>query len=180
MRKIVFSLWLVSLFIFAGLTVAQERFNDVRQKVADSLTALKTSVSSGDFENAQKHLDQAVSIWESEVKPMIREGVKSNEQFREYFERMDEVDRRLANLSQMLKTQETRELESEVNAVIWGISHHPRGFNVPQPRYSTWDWVFGLGIGIGFCGLAVVFGLYLRKSYYRRYKRQGEDSVLKG
>jgi hypothetical protein len=111
---------------------------------------------------------------------MIVEGVKADEQFREYLERMAEVDEHLLSLSQSLEKKEAPQIEPEVNAVIWAISHHPRGFDVPQPRYSAWDWVFGLGIGIGFCLVAVVFGLYLRRSYYRRYGRQAGDSGGKG
>jgi hypothetical protein len=102
---------------------------------------------------------------------MITEGVKTNEQFREYFKRMAEIEENLNSLAQILEGKNTEGIESKANAVIWGISHHPRGFDLPKPRYSAWDWVFALGIGLGFCIFATVFGLHLRKSYYRRYKK---------
>jgi hypothetical protein len=180
LRKLLSFLWLGCVLFFGQRLSAQEKFVDVRQKMADRLTAVKTSVGESNWLEARGNFDQARKIWESDVKPMIVEGVKADEQFREYLERMAEVDEHLLSLSQSLEKKEAPQIEPEVNAVIWAISHHPRGFDVPQPRYSAWDWVFGLGIGIGFCLVAVVFGLYLRRSYYRRYGRQAGDSGGKG
>jgi hypothetical protein len=149
----------------------QERFNDVRQGMADFLTAVKTASNTGDFDSAGKNLSAAGRAWTEDVKPMILEGVRTSEQFQEYFDRIPVVETGLAELAREIEQGDQREVELRVNAIIWAISHHPRGFDIPQPRYTAWDWVFGLTIGIGFCILAVLSGLYLRRSYYRRYSR---------
>jgi hypothetical protein len=160
---------LLSLFLCGRMASGQEKFNDVRQRLADSLTGVKTAAQAGDLASAQSNLKAALETWENDVKPMIVEGVRTNSQFQEYFDRMGEVDANLAALTLELEEGDSRKIETRVNATIWAISHHPRGFSVPPPRYTTWDWVFGLGIGVGFCVFAVVFGLHLRRSYYRRY-----------
>jgi hypothetical protein len=149
----------------------QERFNDVRQRMADFLTAVKTDANTADFDSAEENLSAGGRAWTEDVKPLILEGVRTSDQFQEYFERIAEVEDGLAEVAREIERRDPREVERSVNAVIWAISHHPRGFYIPQPRYTAWDWVFGLSIGIGFCILAVVSGLYLRRSYYRRYSR---------
>jgi hypothetical protein len=154
----------------------QERFNDVRQHMADRLTAVKTAVRDADRSEAQVNLTEAKKIWEAEVRPMISDGVKTNSQFQEYFDRLGDVETNLAALDDELAAGESGRIETLVNAVIWGISHHPRGFDVPPPRYTAWDWVFGLSIGVGFCVFAMLFGLHLRRSYYRRYTRPGTEA----
>jgi hypothetical protein len=174
-KKIALSLPLLVLFL-ARAVFAQEVFNDVRQRMADRLTAVKTALALSDREAARRSFDEARRIWADEVKTMIVEGVKTNGQFQQYFERIGQIEENLASLDQELKAEDTRKVESLANAVIWGISHHPRGFGVPPPRYTVWDWAFGLGIGVGFCIFAVVSGLYLRRSYYRRYSRQTLES----
>jgi hypothetical protein len=171
MRKVPLLLAAMVLFLFAQKIVAQEKFIDVRQAMADSLTSVKTAVKNNDWDGAFSHFQKAKGTWEQEVKPMITDGVKTDTQYKEYFDRIAEIGGNLNNLAQSLEARKSEDIEPKVNAIIWGISHHPRGFAVPKPRYTTWDWVFGLGIGIGFCLLAIVFGLYLRKSYYRRYKK---------
>ncbi|GEM_PF-1199315 len=161
------------LFVFFGLALprawGQEKFNDVRQSMADRLTEVKTAVRTADRTAARVNLDKARQIWETEVWPMIAEGVQTNDQFAEYFDRRQEIETNLNVLASELDAGASDRIESLVNATIWSISHHPRGFGVPRPRYTVWDWVFALTIGIGFCVFAVVFGLYLRRSYYRRY-----------
>jgi len=174
-RKIIPFLLILSFLFFAHAVLSQERFNDVRQQMADHLTAVKTWLRANDREGAKKRFDEAQKVWETDVKRMITEGVKTNDQFQEYFDRMTEVDEHFAALAQELESGEAPKVESRVNAIIWAISHHPRGFKVPPPRYTMWDWVFGLSIGIGFCVFAIVFGLHLRRSYYRRYQKQGKE-----
>jgi hypothetical protein len=151
--------------------LCQEKFNDVRQSMADFLTAVKASSSSSDFATAGRNLAAAVRTWTEDVKPLIVEGVRTNDQFQEYYDRVPEVESGLEAISREIDLADRQAVETEVNSVIWAISHHPRGFDIPQPRYSAWDWVFGLSIGIGFLVLAIASGLYLRRSYYRRYSR---------
>jgi hypothetical protein len=171
MRKAIFLLVTLGAICFVRNSLAQEKFIDVRQEMANKLTAVKTAAAKNDWAAALENFTRAKEIWQGEVRPMITEGVKTNEQFREYFKRMAEIEENLNILVQILEGKNTEGIESKANAVIWGISHHPRGFDLPQPRYSAWDWVFALVIGLGFCIFATVFGLYLRKSYYRRYKK---------
>lgn len=163
--------------VLFGLALApaggQERFNDVRQSMADRLTDIKAAVRAGDRDAARTSLARAREIWERDVWPMIEAGVRTNDQFAEYFNRRQEIELNLDRLAAELEAGGVERLEALVNATIWSISHHPRGFDVPPPRYTVWDWVFGLTIGIGFCVFAIVFGLYLRRSYYRRYARPG-------
>ena len=171
----------VLLTLAIGLSLAlssgfgQERFNDVRQAMADFLTTAKKDSSSAEFASADGNLASALKAWTEDVKPLILEGVRSNDQFQEYFDRIPEVEAGLAAVGRAIERRDPPQVEIQVNAVIWAISHHPRGFDIPQPRYTAWDWVFGLSIGIGFCILAVVSGLYLRRSYYRRYSRPPVD-----
>ncbi len=176
MKRINLFLVIVTVLLFSQPGVGQERFNDVRQQMADHLTAVKSSLRANERQAALAHFGEAKKIWEAEVKPMITEGVKANDQFQEYFDRMAELDGHFVSLAQELESDGLLQIESRVNAMIWAISHHPRGFKVPNPRYTVWDWVFALGIGIGFCVLAMVFGLHLRRSYYRRYQKQGEKA----
>lgn len=176
MRRIAPLAIVLVLFVLAQTGLCQEKFNDVRQRMADRLTAAKSASRSGDRAEAGKNFREALDVWHSDVKPMITEGVKSNSLYQEYFDRMAEVEENLASLGRELDSGEAQIVETRVNAIIWGISHHPRGFKVPPPRYTIWDWVFGLGIGIGFCVFAVIFGLYLRRSYYRRYSNAGRQN----
>lgn len=171
MRKTISAAFVLGLWIASPPCFCQEKFNDVRQNMADLLTAVKEASRSGDLGSAGRDLSAAVKAWTEEVKPLVLEGVRTNDQFQEYFDRIPEVEGGLAALAGEIERGDARQVETRVNAVIWGISHHPRGFDIPQPRYTAWDWVFGLSIGIGFCILAVFSGLYLRRSYYRRYSR---------
>jgi len=164
-------------------------FIEVRQELADILTSIKNAVKDNDWDNAQKSFDQAKDKWENKVKPLIVEGRTEeiekarNEgmenpqdapgKLKEYSDRIGEVEGNLNKLAQLLISQEDDEIETTINAIIWAISHQPRGFDIPHRKYSVWDWVFGLGIGGGFCIFAVVAGLYLRRSYYRRYQKLG-------
>jgi len=175
MRRVNLYLLAFSFLLLSQAALSQEKFTDVRQRMADDLTAVKVSLQANDRAAALEHFADAKKVWEAEVRPMITEGVKTNNQFQEYFERMAEVDGHFVSLAQELESAGSKQVESRVNAMIWAISHHPRGFKVPPPRYTVWDWVFGLGIGIGFCVFAVVFGLYLRRSFYRRYQKQGKE-----
>ena len=156
------------LFVVPAL-LGQERFIDVRQNMADNLSAVKAAVKEADWEGALEKFRTARQVWETDVKPIITEGVKSDTQFQEYFDRIGEVEAGLSSTGQLLETRNAADVEAKINAIIWGISHQPRGFKVPNPRYSAWDWVFGLGIGLGFIFFATFFGLRLRRSYYRRY-----------
>jgi len=175
MRRTLFAGPLLALLFVIQPAFGQEKFNDVRQQMADRLTAVKAAIRDADRAAAQANLAEAQKTWEAEVKPMIVEGAETNGQFQEYFDRIQDVENNLTALAAELEAGEAGRIESLVNAVIWGISHHPRGFDVPPPRYTAWDWVFGLSIGVGFCVFAVVFGLYLRRSYYRRYAKPGPE-----
>jgi len=155
----------------AAAASAQERFIDVRQAMADALTAAKSSAVKGDWTAAGTALESARTIWTREVRPLILEGVKTDDGFKEYAGRIGEVESDVEAVAAAIASRDAAEAEARANAAIWGISHHPRGFDVPAPRYSTWDWVFGLSIGIGFCVFAIWFGLYLRRSYYGRYPK---------
>jgi hypothetical protein len=150
---------------------AQERFIDVRQAMADALTAAKNNAGKGDWAAAAAALESAGLIWRRDVKPLILEGVKTDPSYREYADRAGEVEGHLDGAATAAVGRNAAEVASRTNAAVWGISHHPRGFAVPAPRYTAWDWVFGLSIGIGFCVFATWFGLYLRRSYYGRYPK---------
>ena len=169
-KYVVVSAGLLFLFMVQAAR-GQEKFIDVRQNMADNLTAVKTAVKAADWAGALEKFRTARQIWDADVKPIITEGVKSDTQFQEYFDRIVEVEAGLDTVGRLLESRNGAEVEAKINAIIWGISHLPRGFNVPNPRYTVWDWIFGLGIGLGFCVFATFFGLHLRRSYYRRYKK---------
>jgi predicted metal-binding transcription factor (methanogenesis marker protein 9) len=144
--------------------IVEGRDAEVEEATRETEGAIKEAL-----EDTQGDLDQ--------VKEILREkGVKKIEdapgKFKEYVDRIDQVEAGLAELRRLLKDNKSEEVPAHVNAIIWSISHHPRGFDVPPPVYKWWDWVFGLGIGLGWCVFAIFFGLYLRRSYYRRYKRE--------
>lgn len=162
---------LAAVLAFAAAAGAQEKFIDVRQAMADALTRAKTDAAKGDWPAAAGALVSGREIWARDVQPLIREGVKTSADYKEYADRIGEVEASLEAAGKAVFGQDAAGLETKINAAIWGISHHPRGFDVPPPRYTTWDWVFGLSIGIGFCLFAVWFGLYLRRSYYSRYPK---------
>lgn len=161
---------LAAVAILASVAAAQDKFIDVRQVMADNLTAVKAAAARNEWDAAAGSYEKGRSLWLNEVKPLIVSGTKGDSQFKEYFDRMGDIEADLDRVGLSLKNGDAGEVEAAVNAVIWGISHHPRGFDVPAARYTVWDWIFGLGIGIGFCVFAVLFGLRLRRSYYRRYK----------
>lgn len=163
----------LAVMILFGPTLlqAQEKFIDVRQKMADKLTEVKVQTQAGNWEKAEVILAEASATWNTEVKPLILEGVKKDSQFQEYYNRISEVENELNKISQGIQSQDFEKVITSVNATIWAISHHPRGFDVPPPRYTVWDWVFALTIGLGFCIFAIWFGLYLRRSYYRRFPK---------
>jgi hypothetical protein len=150
---------------------AQDKFIDVRQAMADSLTAAKEAGIKSDWIAARAALEKGAGLWIGEIKAMINEGLATNTDFKEYADRIAEVDGNLIAADAAVEARDSVQLSAKINAAIWGISHHPRGFDVPPPRYTAWDWVFALAIGLGFCALAIWFGLYLRKSYYSRYPR---------
>ncbi len=173
MRKIAPLLVAATILFLAQNAIAQEKIIDVRQNMANELTSVKTAVSGNDWAEALSSFNKAKDIWQNEVKPLLVEDEKAEKpRFLEYFGRIDEVEEGLSGLAQSLQSSKETEIETKVNAIIWSISHHPRGFDVPEPVYKWWDWVFGLGIGLGWCVFAIFFGLYLRRSYYRRYKRE--------
>jgi len=172
MRKVILLLVAVSTLLLAQSAIAQEKIIDVRQEMADNLTSVKTAVKDNDWSAVQDSFDKAKDTWQNEVKPLLVEDQKEEKpRFQEYFGRIGEVEENLDKLAQLVESRDA-EIESQVNAIIWGISHHPKGFDVGPPKYSAWDWVFGLGIGLGWCVFATFFGLYLRRSYYRRYAKQ--------
>jgi hypothetical protein len=171
MKKGIYLASLLSFLLLVQFAFGQEKFIDVRQNMANRLTEVKTAVKNNDWAAARENFEKAKSIWGQDVKPIITEGVKTDSQFQEYFNRIAEVEDNLEAVSRAIDAQAAGDIEAKVNAAIWGISHHPRGFDLPKPRYSVWDWIFGLGIGVGFCLFATLFGLYLRKSYYRRYPK---------
>ncbi|UCE99428.1 MAG: hypothetical protein JSV82_09765 [Planctomycetota bacterium] len=190
MKKFVYLVAAGSLLLFVQTVVAQQdelKFIEFRQEFADNLTSVKNAVRENDWVTAQQSFDQAKDEWENQVKPMIvegrqeeiekarQEGIENPEdapgKLKEYSDRIGEVEENFSKLAQLLKNKEVQGLELTINAIIWGISHQPRGFDIPHRTYSVWDWVFGLGIGGGFCIFAIVAGLYLRRSYYRRYQK---------
>lgn len=190
MKKFIYLFAAASLLLFNQTLVAQHEeleFIEIRQEFADNLTAVKNAVKDDDWANAQQSFDQAKDEWENKVKPTIlegreaeidtarNEGVENPEdapgKLKEYSDRIGEVEGNLNKLALLLKSQKNEEIETTINAIIWAISHQPRGFDLPHRKYSVWDWVFGLGIGGGFCIFAIVAGLYLRRSYYRRYQK---------
>ena len=192
MKKSVFLMAAAGLLLFAQTVFAKMdelAFIETRQKLADNLTAVKDSAKNNNWTNAQESLELAKKIWETDVLPMITDGRKEEVEkagqagvenpqeaegkFKEYFDRIGEVEANLIKLPQLLTSRNAGEIETTINTIIWAISHQPRGFKVPHRTYSAWDWTFGLGIGIGFCIFAVVSGLYLRRSYYRRYQKLG-------
>ena len=190
MKKVIILLVVVSLVLSIQTAFAQVgelAFIEARQEFADNLTVVKNAVKADDWLLAQQNFDEAKKSWESDVKPMIVEGRKEeiekarqagienpeNEQgkLKEYSDRIGEIEENLNKIALLLQSKKDSEIEPTVNATIWAISHQPRGFDIPQRTYSVWDWVFGLGIGLGFCAFAIIAGLYLRRSYYRRYQR---------
>jgi hypothetical protein len=164
------ALWFV-VGSLAAAASAQERFIDVRQAMADALTAAKAAAGKGDWAAAAAAVESGRTIWTRDVKPLVLQGVKSDASFEEYAARVGEVEAAVEAAGAAVAAGNAAEAELRVNAAIWGISHHPRGFDLPAPRYSAWDWVFGLSIGLGFCAFAVWFGLYLRRSYYGRFPK---------
>jgi len=156
MRKVILLLVAVSTLLLAQSAIAQEKIIDVRQEMADNLTSVKTAAKNNDWAAAQDSFDKAKDTWRSEVKPLLIEDEKTEKRFLEYFGRINEVEDGLNKLAQLVESRDA-EIESQVNAIIWGISHHPKGFDVGPPKYSVWDWVFGLGIGSAIAG-AVVAG----------------------
>lgn len=192
MRKFIILLVAVTLFFSVRTAFAQVdelAFIEERQAFADNLTAVKTAVRAGDWPLAQQNFDEARKGWESDVKPMIVEGrgaeiekarqagVENPEaeegKLKEYSDRAGAIEENLNKIALLLQSKKSEEIEPTINATIWAISHQPRGFDIPHRTYSVWDWVFGLGIGLGFCVFAIITGLYLRRSYYRRYQRLG-------
>lgn len=190
MKKSIFLIAAAILLLSAQTVFAQVEelaFIEIRQKLADNLTSVKNAVKNNNWTSAQESLKLAKEIWESKVLPMVLDGRKEEIEkaraagvenpeniegkFKEYSDRVGEVQANLEKLAQLLISQKGDEIETTVNATIWAISHQPRGFNIPHRTYSVWDWTFGLGIGLGFCLFAVVSGLYLRRSYYRRYPK---------
>jgi len=171
MKNHKYSLFLSIFLLFSSVLYSQERFIDVRQKMADALTQVKNDALLANWSKVETSLAEVENIWLTEVKPMITEEVKKDSQYQEYLNRLEEVEMNLNRLKETLKSRDQDKMETLVNATIWAISHHPRGFKVPPPRYSIWDWVFALTIGLGFCFLAIWFGLYLRRSYYRRFPK---------
>jgi hypothetical protein len=171
MRKNAVIVLFLGLLLLARSGLAQEKFIDVRQTMANALTAAKDAAKKGDWDGAAASLEKARSTWTEEVRPLIRESVKVDKDYQEYFDRIGEVESNLDAAAAAIVARSLADLEAKVNAAIWAFSHHPRGFSVPKPRYSAWDWVFGLGIGLGFCIFAVWFGFYLRCSYYSRFPK---------
>lgn len=173
MRKIISLLIAVIIVLcLAPNLMAQEelRFIETRQAMADNLTAVKETVNEQDWAKAKESFDKANEIWQNEVKPIL-DG-PNTDRYKEYTDRKGEVEANLNDLGQLLVDKADGRIEEKVNATIWALSHQPRGFDVGEPVYNAWDWVFALSIGIGFCIFIICFGLYLRRSYYRRYGRQ--------
>jgi soluble cytochrome b562 len=172
MRKIISVFIPVVLLGLVQTVFAQEEIIETRQEMADHLSAVKKAANAPDWAAAIESFNKAKEAWQNQVKPILTDDhEKASPRFTEYFDRIGEVEKELDELGQILASQKQGEVETKVNQIIWSISHHPKGFEVGPFKYSVWDWVFGLGIGGGFCIFAIVFGLYLRRSYYRRYKK---------
>jgi len=167
------------LFI-AGTVFAQEKFIDVREDMAKNLTQVKKLAGESKWEEAKAALLTAKDIWNNEVKTLILEDQNKEKRFSEYFNRMNKIETNLENVSVPLKGEDVVEIEKSVNAAIWSISHHPAGFNVPSREYTVGDWIFGLSIGFGTIILAIFFGLYLRRSFYKRYAKAGVKIERRG
>ncbi|MHC4068236.1 MAG: hypothetical protein ACYS18_05075 [Planctomycetota bacterium] len=167
------SLFIVAAFLILPCSLsAQEKFIDVRQEMADNLSEVKKNISADDWASALENFNKTKNIWSTEVITLLNEDQQTEKRFSEYFERINSIQADIDSLALLITQKKTDQIESKVNHIIWGISHHPQGFDVPDPVYTVWDWVFGLGIGLGFCVFITCFGLYLRKSYYRRYAKQ--------
>ncbi len=172
MRKITSAFITLVLLCLVQTVFAQEEIIETRQEMADQLSAVKKAAADSNWTGATDSFNKAKDAWQNQVKPILTEdSEKAKPRFTEYFDRIGEVEKGLDELGQILAGQKQGEVETKVNQIIWSISHHPKGFEVGPFTYSVWDWVFGLGIGGGFCVFAIVFGLYLRRSYYRRYKK---------
>ncbi len=173
MRRNICLLVLASVLMFTGRALAQEKFIDVREDMAASLTKVKESAAEGNWSVARENLNKAKDIWKDEVKGLILEDQGKGKRFQEYFDRINEIKTGLETVRQSLRRKKADAVKTAVNAVIWSISHQPRGFDVDPPRYTAWDWVFALTIGFGFIIFTIFFGLYLRRSFYRRYEKAG-------
>jgi hypothetical protein len=162
------------------MVFAQEKIIETRQEMANHLSAVKMAAADSNWTAATDSFNKAKDAWQSQVKPILTEdNEKAKPRFTEYYERIGEVEKGLDELGQILASQNQVEVESKVNQIIWSISHRPKGFEVGPFTYTVWDWVFGLGIGVGFCIFAISFGLYLRRSYYRRYKKGIDRSAIR-
>jgi len=170
-RIILFLVLFLAIILLFNSLQAQEKFIDVRQRMANELSKVKVQAEARNWEKARAILAEALSTWSIEVRPLIVEGLKKDSQFQEYYNRLPEVEGSLKKISESVQSGNTESVVNLVNATIWAISHHPRGFDVLPPRYTVWDWVFALSIGLGFCIFAIWFGWYLRRSYYRRFPR---------
>ena len=171
MRKLFFLFAFVVLLIFDRQSFAQEKFDETREEMASYLTSIKKAAKESIWDEALTSLKDAKNIWYNQIKVLIVQDQEKGKRFQEYFNRMDEIEANLDNIEKILDEKNLHEIESAINQTIWSISHHPRGFEVPKPKNTVWDWVFALTIGIGYCIGITFFGLYLRKSFYRRYKK---------
>jgi len=118
MKKILCLGTLLILLFFSRFSSAQEKFIDVRQNMADSLTGVKTAVKAGDWTAARRSFDKAKTAWTQDVKPLITEGVKTDAQFQEYFNRISEVEANMDAVAAGLEAQKADDIEAKVNAAI--------------------------------------------------------------
>jgi len=173
MKKIIYLIALMLALLVAGNAVAQEKFIDVREDMAKNLTQAKKLAGEANWKEAGALLATSNDTWNNEVKPLILEDQNGSKRFTEYFNRLAEIETNLSNIASALNKMDAEKAKEAVNATIWSISHQPAGFNAPYRAYTTGDWIFGLSIGFGTIFLSIWFGLYLRKSFYKRYAKAG-------
>jgi len=173
MKKIICLTAIILMLFVAGNAVAQEKFIDVREDMAKNLTQVKKLADEAKWEDAKTTLLTAKDIWANEVKTLILEDQNKGKRFSEYFDRLAVIETNLEDISSYLTAKDAAKTEETVNATIWSISHQPAGFKTPPQEYTAGDWIFGLSIGFGTIILAIVFGLYLRRSFYKRYAKAG-------
>jgi hypothetical protein len=158
------------LFLFSFSLFSQTVFDQERENMAMDLTQIKILTEKNNWLKSDSLLQSVQSRWKEEVLPIILEDHMDEKRFDQYYQRIDRIDQQLNLIENQIKNRQKKDLDSLVNLTIWSISHHPRGFDVPEERYTLKDWIFGLSIGFGYLLFAILFGLHLRRTFYKEIK----------